>query len=97
MEQHTNQLNQLVEHVGDIRESLARNTAILDVNTESLKEHMAQTRTLREYVDKRFSEVDSNLDVALQPIKAFKFMAKVSAGVSAMGGALYAVYKFFTH
>ena len=77
---------------------------ILQENTDSLKEHMAQTFLLKEVVMK--------MDARLQPIEIeyiqktavkdwvmskAKFLAKVGTAVSAIGGIIWTVMKVLSH
>lgn len=67
----------LRERVDGIGETLAKNTAILEQNTESLKEHMRRTELL-----------EKHMDVALIPIKATKWLVSVAAAIATIYSAI---------
>lgn len=67
------------ERVDGIAGTLARNTAILEANTESLKEHMRRTELL-----------EQNMETALLPIRAAKILGYILGLLGTIGGAILA-------
>lgn len=85
------------------RQNIARNTEILNHNTESLKEHMAQTQLLRDYVkkiDDRFTPIELEALKRKAVGEWWKnrvvFLAKLGGALGALG-ALGAIAKFLIH
>tara|TARA_R110000868_G_scaffold59698_1_gene183284 strand:- start:125 stop:376 length:252 start_codon:yes stop_codon:yes gene_type:complete len=65
------------ERVDGIAETLARNTVVLEKNTESLKEHMRRTDLL-----------ETQMETALWPIRIAQILVWVG-GVVMFGATLY--------
>ena len=83
----------IFEELSHVRETLARNTAILEVNTDQLKEHIRRTEALEAKVDLDRKEIDSKLEQALLPIKTVKALARFSGIVAALSSLAILVYK----
>ena len=88
----------LIETIGELRETMARNTAILEVNTEQLKEHIRRTELLEQSLDHHRDNTARQMEEALLPIKTFKAIAKFFGYVAAIGsgiGALAVIIRIF--
>lgn len=75
---HKEDIQYLRQRVDGIGETLAKNTAILEQNTDSLREHMRRTELL-----------EKQMDTALLPIRAIKWLASVVIAI----GSIYSVIK----
>jgi type I site-specific restriction endonuclease len=74
------------------KETLIRNTDILSDNTDSLKEHMAQTALLRDYikkVDDRFTPIEQEAQrkaaVELYTHSKLVLIAKIGGAITGLG------------
>lgn len=86
-------LNKLVDDMAHVRETLATNTAILEINTDQLKEHMRRTQALESKVEIDRKELDTKLEEALLPIKTAKALGKFSAWLAGLSTLVIIVYK----
>ncbi len=83
----------VIEEISHVRETLAKNTAILEINTDQLKEHIRRTEMLETRVEADRKEIDSKLEQALLPIKTVKALAKFSGIVAALSSLGVVIYK----
>jgi hypothetical protein len=85
-------IDQNLEKIRDKQEEhsvhLERHTQLHSKNSEDLATHIKRTDLLEDRMEAHAKDHDSKLDEALQPIKAFKFLAKFAAGVAAIYGLL---------
>ena len=63
-----------------------------NLNSEELEKHIKRTDLLEQHMDKEHSEMKKSLDLALLPIKSFKFIVKFALGMAAIAGLV----KLFT-
>lgn len=81
------------EELSHVRETLVKNTTILEINTDQLKEHIRRTEALEAKVDLERKEVDRKLEEALLPIKVVKSLARFSGIVAALSSLGVVIYK----
>lgn len=86
--------SKLFEDVAHIRETLAANTAILQVNTDQLKEHIRRTEALEEKVELDRTEMSAKIEEALLPIRTARALGRLSAGLAALSTLFVLIYKF---
>lgn len=92
LEVHITKFDIAVDNAIQDRAQIARNTDVLDNNTQSLQDHMRRTEILEDYVkkiDDRFTPVEMEAlrkkAVAEWVNLKLKLIAKVGAAVGAMG------------
>jgi len=78
-------LDQIIETLTDIRVTLADHSHIMQRNTEDLAEHIRRTNIL----ETRQEAHGKDLQEALLPIKALKFVGSLIIGISAVTAAIY--------
>lgn len=88
------EFGRLIESVSELRETMARNTAILEVNTDQLKEHMRRTDLLEDQIELHRRELDAKMEEALLPIKTVRALAKLGGYVAAIASGIGAVIFF---
>lgn len=84
MQEFRDEMQYVRSRVDGIADTLAHNTAILEKNTESLKEHMRRTEIL-----------ETQMETALIPIKSVKILAYIFGLITAIGSGIMAVMQFF--
>lgn len=81
-------LDKILDKLGEHSEVLAKHGLIHEQNAKELAHHIARTNALEEHMDAEHREMKQNLETALQPIKAFKFLTKLAAGALTLAAAL---------
>lgn len=74
----------LRERVDSISDTLSKNTAILESNTESLREHIRRTEILEE-----------QMDTALLPIRVTKGALYILGVIGTIAGAVLALWQLY--
>jgi hypothetical protein len=67
---------------------LERHSQLHSKNSDDLATHIKRTDLLEDRMEIHAKEHDSKLEIALQPIKAFKFLAKFAAGAASIYGLI---------
>jgi phage-related tail protein len=99
-------LKERLDSVEEKMESMDRSLASIDktlaVNTAQLSEHMKRTAQVEAAIAKRDEHFESQLEVALQPIKAVRWIAgaaksvsAIAAGITAAGSIVYMLVRAF--
>jgi hypothetical protein len=93
--------SRIYDKIDDIDARLGSIDKTLAVNTELLAQHIHRTHLIEEALKKRDEHFDSQLEEALQPIRAIKWIAQfskqisaIAAGLVAASGLLYALLRF---
>jgi hypothetical protein len=81
-------LDRILDKLGEHSEVLAKHGVIHEQNSSQLATHIARTNALEEHMDLEHRDMKKNLETALQPIKAFKFLTKLAAGALTLAAAL---------
>jgi hypothetical protein len=79
-----------------VRETLAANTAILEINTDQLAEHMRRTAALEQKVQADRDDTSAKLEEALLPIKTAKALGRFSIWLAGLSTLFVLVYKIGT-
>jgi len=74
-------LDRILDKLGEHSEVLARHGVIHEQNAKELSHHIARTDALE-------TKLEKDMEIALQPIKAFKFLTKLAAGALTLAAAL---------
>lgn len=74
-------LDKILDKLGEHSEVLAKHGVIHEQNAAQLATHIARTNALEEHMDLEHREMKKDLETALQPIKTFKFLTKLAAGI----------------
>jgi hypothetical protein len=62
-------------------EALAKHGVLHEKNAKELETHIARTNALEEHMDLEHKEMKKNLEIALLPIKATKWLGGLIAGL----------------
>lgn len=81
-------LDKILDKLGEHSVVLAQHGVIHNQNAAQLAQHIARTNALEDHMDAEHREMKKNLDTALLPIKSFKFLTKVAAGIIVLAGIL---------
>ena len=76
-----NKLDRILDKLGEHSIILAQHGVIHEQNAKELAHHISRTDALE-------SKLEKDLEVALQPIQAFKFLTKLAAGIVTLAATL---------
>lgn len=82
-------LDRILDKLSEHSATLAEHGVLHEKNSDELEKHIKRTDLLSDHMDAEHKDMKKNLDTALQPIKAIKFLVKVAAGIL----TLVAIYK----
>jgi hypothetical protein len=81
-------LDKILDKLSEHSAVLERHGVLHEKNAQELEKHIKRTDLLSDHMDAEHKDMKQNLDTALLPIKSFKFLAKLSAGILTLA-ALY--------
>ena len=84
LERMENKIDKVLDKLTEHGELLARHGAIHEANSKSLEHHIARTDALEEKLEKEAEKFEKDMQQALLPIKAFKFIVALAAGISTL-------------
>ena len=74
-------LDKILDKLGEHSIILAQHGVIHEQNAKELAHHISRTDALE-------TKLEKDMEIALQPIKAFKFLTKLAAGALTLAAAL---------
>lgn len=88
-------LDKIDQKIDKVLDALAEHKAILaahgvlhEKNSEELEKHIKRTDLLEKHMNKEHNDMKKNLEIALLPIKSFKFLVTLALGMAAIAGLL---------
>ena len=74
-------LDKIIDKLSEHSEVLAKHGVVHEQNSKELAHHIARTNALE-------TKLEKDMEIALQPIKAFKFLTKLAAGIVTLAATL---------
>lgn len=79
-------IDRVLEKLSEHGEILATHGILHEKNSQELEKHIKRTDLLEEHMYEEHNDMKQNLEVALLPIKSFRFLVKVAIGIVAIVG-----------
>ena len=86
-------LDKVLDKLNEHSVALAQHGIIHEQNADQLATHIARTNALEEHMDLEHRDMKKNLETALLPIKSFKFLVKLGAGILTIAALLKLIGK----
>lgn len=86
-------LDKVLDKLSEHSVTLASHGVLHMKNAEELEKHIKRTNLLETHMDTEHKDMKKSLDTALLPIKSFKFLVKMGAGILTISALLKLIGK----